>query len=399
MSNTFATSLMPRILAGALQVLREELVLASKVTKDFNGAASAPGQTVSVAVPYAMASYSITPAATPPALVDVEFVAKTITIDQWEGSRFNLSSVDAVNYNLQNSQIVPGQIGEAARKLARNINKAIFAAYPGIYGWAGNVSASLFASNVNSLADVDYRLNLQMCPPENRILVCSLGDRQAALKLDDVKKNPQLAGDTEAYRRASLGRIYAFDVLHDRDIPSVTAGTCSAANAVTVSANAAKYATTVTLQTAVGANVALVIGDIVQFAASVAVAPTQYSLYAVAANCTIGSNTTGTLTLARPLDEAITANTVCFLPTGYGTGNQDIAGDPTGFGLVMRVPGDNIEGAPTLGPSISMVDPQTGIPLKLTYLPGYHAAQFELSVLYGVGIIDPRRLVRVGTSV
>ena len=164
MSNTFATELMPRILAGALQVLREEMVVATKVTKDFNGAAGQLGQTVSVAVPQAMASYSITPAATPPALVDASFLAKTVTIDTWKGSRFNLSSTDMVNYNLQNSQIVPNQIAEAARRLSRDVNQAIFAKYTKIYGWAGNAAASLFASNVNNLADVDYRLDAFSIP-------------------------------------------------------------------------------------------------------------------------------------------------------------------------------------------------------------------------------------------
>lgn len=393
MSNTFATELMPRILAGALQVLREEMVLASKVTKDYNGAAGQLGQTVSIAVPQAMDSYSITPAATPPALVDARFLAKTVTIDTWKGSRFNLSATDMVNYNLSNSQIVPNQIAEAARRLARDVNQAVFARYSKIYGYAGNAAAALFASSVNNLADADYRLNLQLCPAENRLAVVTLGDRQDALKLDDVKKNPQLAGDTDAYRRASLGVIYAFDVLHDRDVPSHTAGTISAAN-VTVNANTAKYATSVVIACGVGASVDIKAGDIVQFGATAG----QFNLYAAQADLSVSANSTGTLTLDRPLDAALTAATVVGYPTGFATGSQVIAGDPAGFALVMRVPGDSIEGAPTLGPSLAMTDPKTGIPLKLTYLPGYHAAQWELSILFGTDLIDGRRLIRVGTS-
>lgn len=383
---------MPRILAGALTVLREEMVIATKVTKDFNGAAGQLGQTVSIAVPQAMASYSITPAATAPALVDAQFLAKTVTVDTWKGSRFNLSQLDMTNYNLQNSQIVPNQIAEAARRLARDVNQSIFGTYTKIYGYSGNAAVALFGANVNNLADVDYRLNLQLCPSENRILAVGLADRQDALKSDDVKKNPQLAGDTEAYRRASLGRIYAFDVMHDRDCPTHTTGTLSAAN-VTVSANAAKYATSFVMACGVGASAALKEGDIIQ----IGTAATQYNLYAVQADVSISANTTDTITLDRPLDEAITATTAVKLVSGFGSGVQCIAGDPAGFALVMRVPGDSIEGAPTLGPSLTMVDPQTGIPMKLTYLPGYHSAQWELSILYGTDMIDGRRLVRAAT--
>ena len=97
------------------------------------------------------------------------------------------------------------------------------------------------------------------------------------------------------------------------------------------------------------------------------------------------------------MDAAITATTAVSLVSGFGSGVQCIAGDPAGFALVMRTPGDSIEGAPTLGPSLSMVDPQTGIPMKLTYLPGYHSAQWELSVLFGTDMIDGRRLVRAAT--
>jgi len=393
MSNTFATELMPRILAGALTVLREEMVIATKVTKDFNGAAGQLGQTVSVAVPQAMDSYNITPAATAPALVDARFLAQTVTIDTWKGSRFNLSSTDMLNYNLQNSQIVPNQIAEAARRLARDVNQAIFAKYTKIYGYTGNAAAALFGSNINNLADVDYRLNLQLCPAANRIVAIGLADRQDALKLDDVKKNPQLAGDTEAYRRASLGMLYGFDVLHDRDTPTHTAGTITVPANVTVNANTAKYSTTVVIACGVGAATAIKIGDVIQFGTPAG----QYNLYAAQNDLTISANSTGSLTLDRPLDAALLAATAVAFPTGYGSGVQCIAGDPAGFALVMRVPGDSLEGAPTLGPSMAMVDPQTGIPLKLTYLPGYHAAQFELSALFGTDLIDGRRLTRVAT--
>lgn len=392
MSNTFQAELMPRILAGALEVLREEMVLASKVTKDFNGAAGELGQTVSIAVPQAQDSYSITPAATPPALVDAKFLAKTITIDTWKGSRFHLSSTDVLNYNAANSRFVANQVGESARRLARDVNQAIFAKYTKIYGWAGSAGAALFGSSINNLADVDYRLNYQLCPPENRIMVVSLADRQAALKLDDVKKNPQLAGDTEAYRRASLGRIYAFDVLHDRDVPTHTAG--SITGTVTASV-ATKYDTTITLNAATGASVAMKAGDIFKLSGG---SGSSLIYYTTQSDVTITAGNSGSVTLDRPLETALTTADAATLVTGFGTGPQDIAGDPIGFGLVMRTPGNSIEGAPVYGPSVVMVDPKTGIPLKLSYLPGYHAAQWELSVLFGVDVVDGRRLCRVGTS-
>lgn len=392
MANTFQTDLMPRILAGALQVLREEMVIASKVTKDYNGAAGQLGQTVSIAVPQAMDSYSITPAATAPALVDSKFFAKTVTVDTWKGSRFHLTQTDALNYNAANSNFVANQVAEAARRLARDVNQAVFAKYSKIYGWAGSAGAALFGSSINNVADVDYRLNYQLCPPENRLLVVSLADRQAALKLDDVKKNPQLAGDTEAYRRASLGMIYAFDVLHDRDVPSHTAGTISGTANCTATA---KYSTAINIHAQTGCAISLKTGDIIKVSGGSGDANIWYTAQE---DFTLAAGNDDALTVDRPIETALTASDTLAFPTGFATGTQNIAGDPAGFALVMRTPGESIEGAPTFGPSIAMVDPKTGIPLKLTYLPGYHAAQWELSVLFGADVIDGRRLCRVATN-
>jgi hypothetical protein len=393
MSNSFNSNLMPRILAGALRVLREEAVFAKMCTKDVSGAAGSLGQTVSIAVPSAQASYAITPAATAPSLVDATFVAKTVTIDQFRGSRFHLSTTDSVNYNLANSEIVPNQVAEAARKLARDVNQAIWGKYTKIYGWAGTATTNLFGSSINNLAAADQRLNQQLCPPDNRVLITTLAGRAAALQLDDVKKNPQLAGDPSAYRRASLGMIYGMEVFHDRDISSHTAGTGFSAAYINTAASIG--GATIAVRAATGGFLQLQAGDIFTVSSDTTVYYTSTSAISLAAG------ESGTITLDRPLDAALAINETLSTPTGFASGYNYIAGDLSGYGLVMRVPAadGSIDGAPTLGPSMSMVDDVTGIPLKLTYIPGYHAAQWELSVLYGVDIIDGRRLIRVGSSV
>ncbi|MEN6534293.1 MAG: P22 phage major capsid protein family protein, partial [Bryobacteraceae bacterium] len=324
MSNTFATELMPRILAGALQVLREEMVIASKVTKDYNGAAAQLGQTVSIAVPQAMDSYSITPAATPPALVDAKFLAKTITIDTWKGSRFHLTSADVLNYNAANSMFVPNQIAEAARRLARDVNQAIYAKYTKIYGYTGNALASLFASNINATAEVDYLLNFQLCPPSPRIMAVTLLGRQAALQLDDVKKNPQLAGDTEAFRRASLGMIYGMDVLHDRDVPTHDGSASNITGTPNIAANVAKYGTTVTVTANATQSANLVAGDVVRFTGGSG----ANVYYSVQDTLTLAANGTETIELDRPVETALTIADKMYLVSAANSAPQYIAGDP-----------------------------------------------------------------------
>lgn len=396
MSNTFASTLMPRILAGALQVLREEVAFAKLMSKDYEGSAGHLGQQVSVAIPYAADTYDVTPAAVPPALTDSKFYSRLITINTWKGTRFSFTPKEAMEYDFGNSQYVPRSIAEAARAQARLINQSITALWTKIPNLVGNVSSRLFASNIDSLADTRTRLNYQLCPPENRVLVMSLEDENDAMKLDDVKRNPQMAGDHDVYRKALLGRIYDIDLVRDRDIATSGAAGTGITGTATCAATAKGSSTiSVTMSGGGGDSLHFHDGDIFMISDdSTASSQLMRRQYANQGAVTIASAGTGTITLDHPLETTLAGTETLTVATGQGAGRVNIAGDLSGFGLVMRIPPSSIEGAPTIGPSIDMTDPVSGIPMKLTYLPGYHAAQWELSTLWGVDVVDWRRLTR-----
>jgi hypothetical protein len=402
MSNSFATTLMPRILAGALEVLREEVAFAKRMNKDYEASAGHIGQQVSVAIPYPAGTYDVTPAAVPPALTDSNFLSRLITINNWKGTRFSFTPKDVVEFDFGNSQYVPKSIAEAARAQARLINQSITALWPKIPNIVGDNDARLFntTGKLGGLADARERLNFQLCPDNDRSLIFGLEDERDATVLDEIVKNPQMAGDHDVFRKAYLGKIYDIELARDRDIvTSSSAGTIT--GAVTVS-NATKGATTLTLTTVASTGaVALNYGDVFMISDDYNGGNTAAVLrrsYAVAdvAGVTIGAGTAGTVTLDHPLEVTLTggANTITVYPKQGGC-RQCIGGNLSGFGLVMRTPPSSIEGAPTIGPSIDMTDPVSGIPMKLTYLPGYHAAQWELSTMWGVDVVDWRQLLRV----
>lgn len=379
MANTFTTELMPRILAGALSVLREEMGLAAKVTKDFNGAAGQLGQTVSVMVPVAQSVASVTPAATPPALTDSTPGVKQITIDQWKATRFHLSTKDATE--IQAGVFVPNQIREAARSIARNVNQYLFGKYAAFYGYAGTAATNPFASNVNPVADVAEQLDYHLCPQDGRMLFINLAAQTAARKLTDLRY-ALYSGDSEALRRGFVGRLFGMDVFADRDVPSHTAGVPG--GTPLVDGNHAAGATSLVIKG--GGNAGTYTeGDVILLQGD------SYP-YVVTAALTLSAGGAGTATIQPPLRTAIADNATITLKA---THTVNLACDPAAFGLVMRIPGSQIEGAPTYGEHLSMTDPQTGIPMKLSYLPGYEASQWQLSVLYGAAVIDPRRGARL----
>jgi hypothetical protein len=396
MSNSFASTLMPRILAGALQVLREEVAFAKGMNKDFEASAGHLGQQISVAIPYPAGTYDITPAAVPPALTDATQLARLISVTNWKGTRFSFTPKEMTEFDFGNSQYVPRSIAEAARAQARLINQSIAALWTKIPNVVGANDARLFASTINNLADVRTRLSYQLCPDEERALIMGLEDENDAMKLDDVKKNPQMAGDHEVYRKAMLGRIYDIDLIRDRDVVGAANSTANIAGTLTC-ANTALGSLTI-VATATGGDANLPDGTIIMLSDdSSASSNLVRRSYAVQGTTNIANTASGVITLDHPLEATIVLPTVSIFPKQGG--RQNIAGQLAGFGLVMRIPPSSIEGAPTIGPSIDMADPVSGIPMKLTYLPGYHSAQWELSTLWGVDVVDWRRLLRVQSKI
>jgi hypothetical protein len=364
---------MPRILGQALDVLTEEFWLASQTNKNFDGAAGQIGDNVVIAKPVANSTYSITPAATPPAFTDQTKDQVTLTIDTWKGSRFHFTSREAGQYRL--SDQVPNAIKEAARALAYQFNSDLWATYKGVYGYAGTAGTNPFATNVNPVADVRKVLNQQFCPEGERKLVLDYAAETAALQTDDLKKMLN-AGDANALRRGVLGNLFGFEVSRDFQVPTHTAGT-SSGHLINNGGGYAAGIKTVTVDTGTGT---MLVGDILTFAG---VTGTYVVTSALAAN---------SVSFEPGLAGAVADNAAV---TVKATHVVNLAFDPQAFGVVMKTPGDSIEGAPTIGPSMTMVHPKSGIPMKLSYLPGYHGGQWELSILYGVKLVDPRRAARL----
>ncbi|MGD0089928.1 MAG: hypothetical protein ABSE73_08415, partial [Planctomycetota bacterium] len=204
MSNTYDSELMPRIMAGALMVLREACPLAHLVEKDFDGAAAQVGQDVIITRPTRVGTSDVVPSATPPEAVDTPINKSKITLDKWKrADPFSLTTRDSTLLLTRN--VLPGQIKEQARALANQLSSDLLGLYKKVSGLVGTAGTNPFVSNVNAAADVRDQLNRQLCPDEgeNRHLIIGYDEETAALKLDDFKKFMNV-GDTLAFRQGQL---------------------------------------------------------------------------------------------------------------------------------------------------------------------------------------------------
>jgi hypothetical protein len=384
MANNFSV-VMLNILAGALAVLREEAYLARVVAHDFDGAAAKKGSTVSVSVPVAQAVYDVTPAAVPPALVDITIPEVTFTLDQWKATRFHMTEKQ-IQEMADGNQVFPGQIGEAVRVIANTLNTYLWSKYKRVYGYAGTAGTTPFATTIDGAVDLKQVLVRQRTPSGNLKMVVNPTAETLLLKLATLQKFLEHGTDATLLE-AEIGRLMAFDVFRDRDIPLHTAGTITTGLiAKAATAVAAGLKTFIATTAASTGAIALKEGDILAIAGHV----TTYVLTADATEA--GAAADEALFIEPGLEIALVGSEAITVKASH---RVNLGFDPSAFGLAMRTLPDSIEGQPTLGVSEVMTDPVTGIPLKLTFFPGYHAMQFELSVLYGGGIIDARRIARL----
>lgn len=379
MSNTIPAGtlqLMPNILGAALEVLRQEAAMATVVNHNFDDAEGSVGQVVNIAKAAPLSATDVTPAAVPPNLTDITFGYTQITINKWKKAIFYLNAQDATFF--QTGVLIPLQVREAVRSLAYQLNADIFAsANANVYGFAGTAGTNPFNTNVNPAADVKKVLDDQLCPPGNRYLVLGHQEVQKALQLQELKYMLN-AGDNGALRRGAVGNLFGMQTMGDIQLPTFTAGTDNGSYVIDGTGNTAVGSTIIKLKTGSGTILA---GDLVTITSgSVGY---QYTV-TVALSANLMTISPGLQVAATDGDTVVTA--------GHGTTyRRNLAFDPSAFGLVMRVPPSSIEGAPLYGVHMSMTDPKTGMSLKLAYLPGYHAAQWELSIMYGVNCVDPRK--------
>jgi hypothetical protein len=382
--NTISDGLMVKIVSGALMTLREELPFLASVQKQYSGMEGEPGQTFNIQVQAPRAAQDVVPANVVPNDGGGTYSNVPLTLDKWREVPFTITNYELVAMNA--GPLIPEAIKESARAIANDLNDYIYGkANAKVYGAVGSAAAGLFAANINGLADLDYILSKQLCPVGQRQLALNIGDATAAEKLDDFKKYMNL-GDVEALRAGRLGRIYNTEIHRQTLANRWTAGSDNGSYVLTgnITAQAATYPGA-SFQIGVGTGTGTILaGDLVQIGGS---ADAQTYVVTSALN-------TGVLSISPPPAIAHSiGDTVKVIGAGT-TYTRNLAFDPGLLALVMRVPNFTSIGGeplPTMGQHRVMVDPVTGIPLKLSSYPMFEQHNFRLSYLAGAVVADPRR--------
>ena len=367
------TNVIPQLLAQGLQTLREQAVMARIVNRGYEEMAGEKGSTIDIPIPSAITVNNVAPLQTPPTTTpDTSPTKVSITMDQWKEAAFQLSDKDLSE---SSDGIIPMQAGEAAKSLANTIDSAILANYTSIYGYAGTAGTAPFANDTSEYRTARAALARQLAPLDPRFVIMDPDAENNALGLRAFQDSSFGAGN-EVILRGQIGNKMGALWLMNQNIPTHTAGTQNGA----YTTDTATYAIGVeTLTTITGAGT-IVVGDIFTIAGD-----TQPYV------CTTLMTAPGALAFSPPLKVAIAASATAITVKATHAVNLVIHRDC--MALAMR-PFNGADPV-NVGNFSSMVDPVSGLVLRLEVTREHKRTRFSYDALYGVGIPRPELGARI----
>ena len=171
---------------------------------------------------------------------------------------------------------------------------------PNVFGPAsGGIGSAALPASIADMASVRRGMNDNKIPMANRMQVASTEYEQALLSVPSFVEADK-AGSTEALRNASIGRLSGLDTFMDQNVDDSTHTVGAGVSAGTLSADAAKGATTIDV-TGMGNAGTFTVDDILNIAG--------YGGVVVDAPLTLNGSGAGTVTIREPLRDAIASST------------------------------------------------------------------------------------------
>ena len=376
MANTL-TTVIPQILAQGLKALRENTIMPHLVNTGYETEAGERGSTITIPVPAAVTTKAVSPSANPGTSADITTSSVTITMDQWFEAPFTLSDKDQMQIM---KGFFPLQAQEAVKSLANHVDQALLSLYKDIYGKYGTPGVTPFASSTTDSNQVRRILNTQLAPMGDRRMV--LGPEAEANALDlRAFQDMSFSGNARTIIEGDLTRKLGFNWFMDQNVRDHTVGVLGGTGVDTV-CNGATAIASATLAVTVGASnaMALVDGDIITVAGD-----TQ--TYVVTADTAITHAGTGTIPISPTLKIATTGDEVITLEgSGQTTYPVNLAFHRDCMAFASRPLKDLSVANPNI---FSMIDPISGISLRLEVDRQNKQDRWSFDILYGLAVVRP----------
>lgn len=357
----------PQLLAQGVLALRSACVMPRLVNTDYDVEAKKKGATIDVPIPSAVAVRDVVPGPNLVAAGDSSPTTVPIPLDKWKEAPFYLTDKER-RETLDG--VIPMQASEAIKAIAEQINSDIMANYKAFFGFAGTPGTTPFASSTSDATATRRVLHKQLAPKTDRRFVLDPDAEANALDLRAFQ-DTSWTGDPNAIIEGELNKKLGFSWWMDQQVPEHTVGT----NDGNYTTNAAGYAVGVKEVTTISGTGTILTGDVFTFAG-------DSQTYVATADMAAA----GTLAFEPGLKVAIGASATAITVKGAaGTSYpQNLAFHRDAIAFASRPLSDE-DG---LGNIIeSVVDPVTGLALRLEVARGNKQTQFSYDVLYGTGVV------------
>lgn len=385
MANTIS-NVVPQLLAQGLKTLRERSIMPRLVNRSIDAENKELGNTIDVPIASAITSRSVTAAVTHATNQDFSPTKVQVLLNQWKEASFQMSDKDQESVM---EGIIPMQAAEAVKSLANGIDAYILGLYTGIYYHSGTAGTTPFATNLNAFRDSRKWLNKGLADMDNRSVVLDSDAEANALMISNFLKADE-RGDQGGVIGGVIGHKLGADWYLDQNVKTHTRGTWAITGTgyTAVKASIAANVSTLVIQgnsstTTNGGS--LVVGDVFKIGGNCYVVKTAGSV-------AVGSQATLSVNFSPPAVAAIAAGATVTLQSSDSQENLLFHRDA--FAFASRPLSRSAMGAGGAMFS-SVVDPISGVALRLELSRQYKQWTWSYDILYGCKLVRAQLASRI----
>lgn len=374
------TNVLQTLVNTGLAALRQRIVLAKNVNRDYEGqlVGMKPGATVNVMIPAAVAARTVAPDVVPPAVTAVTPTSVPVSLSQWYEAPF---AMDDKGIAQAGQGLLPSQASEAIKAIVNQIDGYIWSlthGAGGFYGFSGVAGTTPFAADLSEYLTAVNLADQQLMPPSPRNVILDTFAKANALGLPAIQ-NAAWRGDANAFRTGIIGDVLGATWDYSQNVPSHTSGTWTNAGTASGTNSAGQNVLNLT-----GGTGSLLAGDIITVAGD----PQTYCVIVPT-----GTAPTTSVTLAPNLQIAASASQVVSVKASHKV-NLLFHRDAIAFAMAPLQDETRIEGVPSM--QARAIDELSGLALRLEVTRQHRQYQWAFDALYGGNVVRRELGVRIG---
>jgi hypothetical protein len=344
------------------------------------GSEAQKGNVLTIPQSIAQTGAAITAAVADPANSDVTQTSTSLTIGTHWGTRFHLTDQELTQIDADET-FVPLQMSEAFKVLGNKVDTDLLGLFTDIYSGGGTAGTTPFASDASAWMTGTRKIMRTALAPNGPIHIVADEAAYANAASLAILQSAERRGSDQTIQTAQIGNALGANWIENQNVPTHTKGTLLASPLVN-QADVAIGDKTVDIDKSTLTGT-VVVGDIFTVAGD----SQQYTITALA---TASSNAIAGMAFTPGAKVAWADNAVL---TFVATHVANMAFHPQAFGVAFAHPEQS--SMVEAGPTLVMVDPVTGIPIRLKVREQYYQTTWYLDILFGVATVRPEYAGRI----